>query len=42
MAPGCACVSYYGATETPQGMGFHEGWGTAFDQLVAHMKTVRA
>src|SRR6185369_6227096 len=24
MAPGCACVNYYGATETPQGMGFHE------------------
>ena len=24
MAPGCALVNYYGATETPQGMGFHE------------------
>ncbi|HVS00369.1 MAG TPA: amino acid adenylation domain-containing protein, partial [Thermoanaerobaculia bacterium] len=24
MAPGCACVNYYGATETPQGMGVHE------------------
>ncbi len=24
MAPGCACVNYYGATETPQAMGFHE------------------
>ncbi len=24
MAPGCACINYYGATETPQGMGFHE------------------
>ena len=24
MAPGCACVNYYGATETPQRVGFHE------------------
>ena len=24
LAPGCACASYYGATETPQGMGVHE------------------
>jgi amino acid adenylation domain-containing protein len=24
MAPGCVCVNYYGATETPQGVGFHE------------------
>ena len=23
-----------------EGMGFHEGWGKAFDQLVAHMKSI--